>query len=111
MLGFAYVAPWRTRPAYGRTVEDTVYLAQAAVGRSLGTLLLGALLEEAARAGARQVIGVVADGPGGDGAASVALHRRLGFGGWAVCNPVHGPGQRSASQRLNTSAGTGRPSP
>ncbi|GIG39271.1 GNAT family N-acetyltransferase [Cellulomonas phragmiteti] len=77
VAGYAYVGPWRPRPAYAHTVEDTVYLDPAATGRGVGTRLLASVLDAAAAAGAREVIAVVADG---DTAASLALHRRLGFG-------------------------------
>lgn len=76
VAGFAYVGPWRTRPAFVHTVEDTIYLAPAFIGRGIGTRLLSRLMDEAARAGAREVIAVVADG---DTAASFALHERAGF--------------------------------
>lgn len=76
VAGFAYVGPWRPRPAYAHTVEDTIYLDPAVTGRGIGTRLLTALLEQAAVAGAREVIAVVADG---DTAASLALHHRAGF--------------------------------
>jgi len=74
--GYAYASPWRPRPAYRHTVEDTVYLSPGHTGRGLGRALLSALLAGCQQAGARQVIAVIADS--GDGA-SVALHRRLGF--------------------------------
>ncbi|WP_240675222.1 GNAT family N-acetyltransferase [Cellulomonas endophytica] len=76
VAGFAYVGPWRTRPAYAATVEDTLYLHPDATGRGLGTLLLTALLDRAAAAGAREVVAVVADA---ETPASLALHRRAGF--------------------------------
>ncbi len=74
--GFAYVGPWRPRPAYAHAVEDTIYLDPAATGRGIGTRLLDRVLTGAAEAGAREVIAVVADG---DTDASLALHRRAGF--------------------------------
>jgi L-amino acid N-acyltransferase YncA len=74
--GYAYASPWRPKPAYRYTVEDTVYVSPAHTGRGLGRALLGALLAACADAGARQVIAVIADS-GSD--ASIALHRRLGF--------------------------------
>ena len=74
--GFAYVAPWRIKPAYRQTVEDTIYLAPERTGRGIGRALLGALLDAARAAGARQVIAVVADG--GD-ESSVRLHGAFGF--------------------------------
>jgi L-amino acid N-acyltransferase YncA len=74
--GYAYAAPWRPKPAYRHTVEDTVYVSPGHTGRGLGSALLGALLASCEQAGARQVIAVIADA-GSD--ASVALHRRFGF--------------------------------
>jgi L-amino acid N-acyltransferase YncA len=76
ICGFAYASPWRPKPAYRYTVEDTVYLSPRCGGRGIGTALLSGLLAGCAAAGARQVIAVIAD-TGSD--ASAALHRRLGF--------------------------------
>ena len=76
VCGFAYASPWRPKPAYRHTVEDTVYLSPGHTGRGIGSALLGELLAECAAAGARQVIAVIAD-TGSD--ASAALHRRFGF--------------------------------
>ena len=76
VCGFAYASPWRPKPAYRHTVEDTVYLSPDCTGRGIGTALLSGLLAGCAAAGARQVIAVIAD-TGSD--ASAALHRRLGF--------------------------------
>ena len=74
--GFAYVAPWRIKPAYRQTVEDTFYLAPGRTGRGIGRALMSALLDAARAAGARQVIAVVADG--GD-ESSARLHGAFGF--------------------------------
>ena len=76
VAGYAYAAPWKTRPAYRYTVEDSIYLAPGWTGRGLGRLLLDALLAACAEAGVQQVIAVIADT--GD-AASAALHARSGF--------------------------------
>ncbi|QLH22787.1 GNAT family N-acetyltransferase [Streptomyces sp. Rer75] len=81
VVGFAYAAPWRPKPAYRYTVEDTIYLAPDATGRGLGSALLSRLIADAERAGKRTMIAVIAD-TGGDGTgsdASTALHRRFGF--------------------------------
>jgi len=75
-VGYAYASPWRTKPAYARTVEDSVYLSPEYIGRGLGHRLLSALLTGCAAAGIEQVIAVIADG--GD-PASVMLHRAHGF--------------------------------
>lgn len=76
VIGFAYASPWRPKPAYRHTVEDTVYLAPGWTGRGIGGRLLGELLARSAAAGARQMIAVIADS-GND--ASAVLHRRFGF--------------------------------
>ncbi|MGW1956013.1 N-acetyltransferase family protein [Streptomyces sp. NPDC001920] len=76
VVGFAHASPWRPKPAYRFTVEDTVYLAPGATGQGLGAALLDVLVAESARAGMRQMIAVIAD-TGSD--ASLALHRRFGF--------------------------------
>jgi phosphinothricin acetyltransferase len=76
VAGYAYAVPWRSKPAYRHTIEDSVYLAPGWTGRGLGRLLLTALVGYCARAGARQMIAVIADSEAG---ASVALHRACGF--------------------------------
>ncbi len=74
--GYAYASPWRPRPAYRHTVEDSVYISPGQTGRGLGRALLAGLLDGCEQASVRQIIAVIAD-TGDD--ASVALHRRLGF--------------------------------
>jgi L-amino acid N-acyltransferase YncA len=76
VCGYAYASPWRPKPAYRYTVEDTVYISPGYTGRGLGSALLAGLLAGCAEAGAHQVIAVIAD-TGSD--ASAALHRRFGF--------------------------------
>jgi L-amino acid N-acyltransferase YncA len=76
VAGYAYATPWRPKPAYRHTAEDSVYLAPGRRGMGLGRLLLDALLADCGAAGVRQVIAVIADT--GD-PASVALHRACGF--------------------------------
>jgi L-amino acid N-acyltransferase YncA len=76
VCGYAYASPWRPKPAYRYTVEDTVYISPGHTGRGIGSALLAGLLAGCADAGARQVIAVIAD-TGSD--ASAALHRRFGF--------------------------------
>jgi L-amino acid N-acyltransferase YncA len=78
IAGYAYCAPWKTRPAYRHTVEDSIYLAPDAVGRGIGGRLLDALLTECTGAGVREVIAVIvdADGAGFPGAAPQPRIRR-----------------------------------
>lgn len=76
IIGFAYVAPWRQKAAFKRTVEDSIYLRPAAIGKRVGTKLLGELLEKAKAAGVKEVVAVISD-KGAE--SSIALHERFGF--------------------------------
>lgn len=76
VVGYAYAAPFRPRPAYRFCVEDSIYLRPDAAGRGIGRILLAELLARCAAGGARQALAVIGDSAN---AASVALHRALGF--------------------------------
>ena len=76
VTGYAYAGPWRRKPAYRLTVEDSVFIAPSRTGTGIGRLLLTELLTACTEAGMRQVIAVIADT--GD-PASVGLHRACGF--------------------------------
>jgi phosphinothricin acetyltransferase len=76
LLGFAYVFPFREKSAFRKTVESSIYLGPAAMGRGLGRTLLGDLIDHCEIAGLREIIAVIAD----QGAeASMALHTGFGF--------------------------------
>ncbi|OBB24286.1 acetyltransferase [Mycolicibacterium peregrinum] len=77
IVGYAYCSPWKLRPAYRHTVENSIYLAPQTAGRGIGTLLLQGLLDGCTAAGIREVIAVVVDTD--EAAASLALHRKHGF--------------------------------
>lgn len=76
VLGFAYAAPFRTRPAYRYAVEDSVYVSPDAVGRGVGRTVLSAVLRACEPLGIRQVVAVIGDS---GNAASIGLHTALGF--------------------------------
>jgi L-amino acid N-acyltransferase YncA len=76
VVGFAFAAAWKPRPAYRFTAEVTIYLDPGTTGAGRGRALLGRLLDEMRRSGIQQVIAVIADA---GTVASVALHRALGF--------------------------------
>jgi phosphinothricin acetyltransferase len=77
-LGYAYAGAYRPRPAYRATVENSIYLAPAAQGSGIGSLLLDALMEECTRRGFRQMIAVIGDGTGAS-VGSRRLHEKAGF--------------------------------
>jgi phosphinothricin acetyltransferase len=76
VIGYAYAGPYRSRPAYRFSVEDSIYIAPAAQRLGIGRALLARLIEESELRGFRQMIAVI-----GDSAqhSSIALHRALGF--------------------------------
>jgi phosphinothricin acetyltransferase len=76
LLGYAYAAPFRHRAAYRYTVEDSVYVAADAIGQGVGRAVLSAVLDACEGLGLRQAIAVIG---GSDNAASIGLHRALGF--------------------------------
>lgn len=76
VLGYAYAAPYRTRAGYRYTVEDSIYVDPAAVGRGVGRRLLERLIEACVACGCRQMIAVIGDTANG---ASIGLHEACGF--------------------------------
>lgn len=76
VLGYALVQPWKAKSAYRYTVENSIYLGQAAAGKGLGRVLLEALVEACEQVGIREIVAVISD-RGAE--ASVALHEKLGF--------------------------------
>ena len=65
------------RPAYDQSVETTIYLDPAFVGRGIGQRLYGALLDaiQSEESIHRAYGGIALPNP-----SSIALHERLGFG-------------------------------
>ena len=77
LAGYAYAQPFRARPAYRFTVENSIYVARRAQGRGVGKSLLGALVSRAESLGFRQMIAVIGDSARQQ--SSIALHRSQGF--------------------------------
>jgi phosphinothricin acetyltransferase len=78
LLGYAYAGAYRPRPAYRATVENSIYIAPAAQGQGVGSVLLDALMTACAERGFRQMIAVIGDGTGAS-VGSRKLHERAGF--------------------------------
>jgi phosphinothricin acetyltransferase len=75
VVGFGSLSPWRDRPAYKTTVEDSVYVHRARQGEGIGKLLLTELVSVATNHGFHAVLGRIVAGHD----ASIALHRALDF--------------------------------
>jgi phosphinothricin acetyltransferase len=76
VVGYAYATSYRPRPAYRYSIEDSVYVADGLAGRGIGVALLGALIARCEAGAWRQMIAIIGNS---ENAASIALHRRLGF--------------------------------
>lgn len=76
VVGYAYAGPYRPRPAYRFSVENSVYIDPVCRGRGLGKLLLSELIRQCEAGGWRQMIAVIGDS---GNIASIRLHEALGF--------------------------------
>lgn len=75
ILGYATSSPFRPKAAYATSVETSIYLAPAAMGRGVGTLLYERLFEALeAEDVHRAYAGVTLPN-----AASIRIHERFGF--------------------------------
>ncbi len=83
--GYAYAGPYRPRPAYRHSVEDSVYIATDAVGQGIGGKLLADLIDRCTALGYRQMVAIIGDSAN---AGSIALHARHGFIHRAIVNSV-----------------------
>jgi L-amino acid N-acyltransferase YncA len=75
VVGFASLTPYRPRPAYATTVEDSVYVRRDQRGAGVGGLLLADLIDLARDHGFHSAIARIVGGHD----ASIALHRACGF--------------------------------
>jgi phosphinothricin acetyltransferase len=75
VIGFASLSPYRSRPAYATTVEDSVYVHRDHHRLGVGRALLDEILRLGTVHGFHAVMGRIVDGH----VASIALHRACGF--------------------------------
>ena len=75
VVGFASLSPYRDRPAYATTVEDSVYVRRDQRGTGVGRRLLGELVAVAQTRGFHTVVARIVGGH----EASIGLHRAEGF--------------------------------
>ncbi|MGH9118312.1 MAG: GNAT family N-acetyltransferase [Acidimicrobiales bacterium] len=75
VVGFGSLSPYRDRPAYSTSVEDSVYVDPAVQGRGIGRALLEELIRVAGAHGFHTVLARIVGGHD----ASIGLHRAAGF--------------------------------
>jgi L-amino acid N-acyltransferase YncA len=75
VLGFGSLSPYRNRPGYNATAEDSVYVDRSHQGKGVGRAILAELVTSASAHGFHSVIARVSVGH----QASRGLHESLGF--------------------------------
>jgi phosphinothricin acetyltransferase len=75
VVGWAALSSVSSRPCYAGVAENSVYVASAARGRGVGTMLMKALVAAAGEAG----IWTIQTSVFPENSASLALHERVGF--------------------------------
>src|SRR5207237_1434809 len=76
VAGYAYAGPYRARPAYRFSVENSIYIAPDMHRRGIGRVLLDRLIAECEARGFRLMIAVIGDSAQ---TPSIELHRIAGF--------------------------------
>ena len=109
VLAFAYAGAFRPRAAYRYTVEDSVYVSPDAIGKGVGRAVLVEVLKACEALGVRQVMAVIGDS---GNAASIGLHKSLGFEHAGVCQSVgfkHGRWLDTVWMQKSLNGGAGTP--
>lgn len=75
VAGFGSLSPYRDRPAYNTSVEDSVYVRRDRQRLGVGKLLLGSLVDAATASGFHAVMARIVGGH----EASINLHASLDF--------------------------------
>lgn len=108
VVGYAYAVLFRKRPAYRYTAKHSIYVHHAHLGRGVGRLLLGELVDACAAAGFRQMIGYI----DADNAPSLTLHEKFGFARVGLlCGVAYRHGRWSDTVMVQRSLGAGTTAP
>lgn len=75
VAGWASLSPWKAKPAYRTTADESIYIDERFHGQGIGRSLVAALLAEAAACEIEVVMAVIVACQ----AASLGLHRSMGF--------------------------------
>lgn len=75
VVGYCCLSPFREKPAYGKSTELSIYIAEDQRGKGIGTVLMADILSRAEQLDYHTVI----SGITGGNEASVKLHEKFGF--------------------------------
>ena len=76
VVGYCYAGPFRPRVGYRYTLEDSIYIDAAEVGRGIGRALMQPLLARCTELGYRRMVAIIG---GRETVASIRLHEVMGF--------------------------------
>src|SRR5205085_12692254 len=76
VIGFGSLSPYKERPAYATSVEDSVYVDAGQRGKGVGRLLLSELIDLGKAHGFHAVFARIV----GSHETSIGLHQACGFG-------------------------------
>jgi L-amino acid N-acyltransferase YncA len=71
-VGYCYAGPYRARIGYRFSLEDSIYIDAAEIGRGIGRALLSCVIERSTELGYRQMVAVI-------GVAHVGVLSAIGF--------------------------------
>lgn len=77
IVGYCYASPYRPRPAYRYTLEESIYIDTSMAAHGIGSRLLAALIAVCEQGPWRQMLAVIGDGNNNTG--SLRLHKKHGF--------------------------------
>ncbi len=75
VAGWGSLSPFRPKPGYRFTAQDSIYVDNNLRRRGIGAALLGSLVDSARQGGLHSIMALI----DGDNAVSVRLHERFGF--------------------------------
>ncbi|QDP39574.1 GNAT family N-acetyltransferase [Radiobacillus deserti] len=75
VVGYCSLSPYRSKPAYAKTVELSVYIAPNHRGNGVGSILLEEIIKRAKKLGYHTILGGVTEG----NKRSMRLHEKFGF--------------------------------
>lgn len=75
VIGFCYAHKWKSKAAYDKTFEVTIYLRPGFEGKGRGQLLMETLIRESRKRGVHALISCITQENDG----SCRFHERLGF--------------------------------
>ena len=76
LVGYAYASAFRRRAGMRTSYENSIYLAQEAVGKGFGRLLLSELVTQCYQSGGHLMVAMIG---GTDNQASIQLHKSVGY--------------------------------